>query len=76
MGYGYLAYLVRNIDETGALIDGLGRTLFITPTIVKIFLHPDSLWPGLNWFIADFVIFFGFLAIGTIIFQLLFNYED
>jgi hypothetical protein len=76
ISYGYLAYLVRNIDETGALIDGLGRNLFITPTIVKLFLHPDSVWAGFTWFIADFVIFFGPIAIGSIIFHLLFNFDD
>ena len=53
-----------------------GRNLFITPTIVKLFLHPDSVWAGFTWFIADFVIFFGAIAIGSIIFNLLFNFDD
>ena len=76
ISYGYLAYLVRNINETGALVDGLGRTLFLTPTIVKLFLHPDSLWAGFTWFVTDFVIFFGSIGIGLIIFQMLFHYDD
>ena len=75
-GYGYLAYLVRSVNESGILVDGLGRTLLLTPAIVKLILHPDSLWAGFIWFIADAVIFFGSIGIGALIFKMLYESDS
>ncbi len=73
---GFLAYFVRKTDQTGILVDGLGRELFITPAFIRLFLHPDSLWAGFFWLIADTIIYFGSMGLGIFVIYLLYSDKE
>ena len=73
---GFLAYFVRKTDQTGTLIDGLGRELFLTPGFIRLFFHSDSLWPGFLWFIADTIIYFGSMGLGILVISLLYSDKE
>jgi hypothetical protein len=61
---GFLAYIVTAHDPNTKIVsDGLGRQLYDAPWLVRMFLFGSDRWPGLGWFVADFVIFWGFAAL-------------
>lgn len=62
---GFIATYVYNTDPaTGLIHDGFGRTLFVSPFIIRFIFGQDRLWPGFSWAIADLVIFWGGMAMG------------
>ena len=61
---GFLAYFVRTFDAVGRIwYDGLGRSLIDTPWFVRFFLGQEHDWPGWQWFLVDFVVFWGGIGI-------------
>jgi hypothetical protein len=63
---GFLAYIVTYVDPTtGDWHDGLGRPLFETPMLVRLFLGQDRLWAGWLWAILDMGILVAVAGLGT-----------
>lgn len=62
----FLAYFVVGFDQTSRTwSDGLGRQLSKSPAVVS-WLFDQGEWPGLRWFLADFLIFWGGGAIAVL----------
>ena len=64
-----LAYLVVGIHPaSGIMTDGLGRAVSPAPFYIR--LSGADFWPGLTWWLADLVLFWGalFIAYKAIIF--------
>ena len=52
----YLVYFSKTADpSTGYLVDGFGRELSMTPTIIRFIFDADSLWVGPIWSVIDFI---------------------
>ena len=65
-----MGYFVRTANlETGRLVDGFGRDLFLTPLFARLVLTNDSLWAGYLWFAVDLVVFWSALAIAYFLFK-------
>ncbi len=61
---GFLAYFVRSFNQPTRLwFDGLGRKLENTPFIARFIFGADSQWAGWGYFVLDFVVFWGGVAI-------------
>ena len=60
----FLGYFVFSFDpQTGLVSDGLGRSLEPTPLLAGFIFDADRQWAGWGWFAADFVWFWGGLAV-------------
>ncbi len=66
---GFYAYFIRSIDD-GVMYDGLGRQLNFVPVFARLFV-PDSLWAGFGWYVIDFVVFFGGIAVAMLLMNLI-----
>lgn len=63
---GFIAYFVFKFDPgTGTTYDGFGRHLTESPWFVRLLFSEDRLWAGWGWFLADMVIFWGGIGIGS-----------
>ena len=60
--YGFIAYFVTGSADNGAVTDGLGRTLFQTPALLRLIFGEERFYPGFGWFIFDMVAFWGSLV--------------
>ena len=62
---GFLAYFVQSYQSwDNTVYDGLGRLLKPAPFIARFVFGTDEMWPGWTWFLVDFVMFWGAVAIG------------
>ncbi len=59
---GFLAHLVTKVGADGPT-DGLGRSLSLAPTVLRIIVGEDKMWAGWGWFLADMTIFWGSIGI-------------
>jgi hypothetical protein len=65
---GFLAYMVVTFEPSTKIVtDGLGRTMSPAPALARIFLLGSERWAGLTWFFGDFAIFWGWVAITTVL---------
>ncbi len=63
---GFIAYFVTSIDpQTHVRYDGFGRVLSDSPFFARMIFGQERLWAGWSWFIGDFIIFWGGLAVGA-----------
>src|SRR5207248_1506136 len=62
--YGFFAYFVTSQLPDGTVVDGFGRRLVPTPSLIQFFLGHDRMWAGWQWFVAEMVVFWG--AIGLL----------
>lgn len=59
----FLAYFVNSVDlETGAVFDGLGRRITDPPWWAN-WLLVSRYWAGIYWYVVDFIVFWGGLAL-------------
>ena len=60
-----LAYFLISFNPaTQQHFDGLGRALEASPWFIRFIFGQDREWPGLGWWLFDFVWFWG--GIGTV----------
>jgi ABC-type arginine/histidine transport system permease subunit len=62
----FLAYFVTT-SNGDIPTDGLGRSLYDTPMLMQFFLGQEQRWAGWVWFVGDWVIFWGSIALTLII---------
>jgi hypothetical protein len=62
--YAFLLYFVT-YTKNGEIYDGVGRLLTESPLIIRVIFGHDRLWAGLLWFISDWIVIFGGIALGA-----------
>ena len=61
---GYLVYFSKTLHpSTGHLVDGFGRELSLTPTIIRFIFDADSLWVGPMWSVIYLIAITGLMVI-------------
>lgn len=72
---GFLATFIRTAGPGNLIYDGLGRTLHITPMIVRIFTSTDSMWAGWTWAVVDWGVTLALIVLGYILFRIAGSFE-
>jgi hypothetical protein len=73
---GYLVYFEKTLNlATGQFVDGFGRDLFLTPTIIRFIFRTDSLWAGAKWAVIDWISIMGLMSIAYFSLSWAFNEE-
>lgn len=72
----YLVYFSKTVNpSTGHLVDGFGRELSLTPTIIRFVLGTDSLWVGPMWSVIYWVVIVGLIGIAFLSLSWVFGSE-